>query len=550
MNNKKKKKISIASLCLGYLLGFAFIWLMLINIDSVKDKEANVILSRPKLDPEVIEVNNTKIVYVDRFIESPAPVAGYVDQLDGVVISREKDLIIKDDIVYNNRHTERTDETTRNVIRNERSGVIHNRTNNYRHDNGSHVDVGGRSLLRDKEYELPEERLITYEEALKKDQIGINKKSDDLDFSKLIVSKDENEFELGDIDSSFGKEGEGYGTGKGGQLYAYNFPSKGVGAGVGSGGLGAAGGSGAGLGAGIGEGLLNGETVPTLGGIGDGAKSEYGEPAESAGVGGLLGGAGAGGAAGLTQGYITEKLGLGVGPGVGVGGNRGNRRNYDHLPENGALHIMMHVDGSGSILNTRKKLEIMKDTLFKKALLPYYGNDESLYNKRVTIIDSSGERTLRFFNKATEKNNVLAIVFQDEAQPDYHLPNFNKGPEGHYKEDLNKLKSNLNGRKGIYRGIMFQVGEKNFSRSFKEFVENAWQGEGYLKSDNLKKYHWQDNRSSIEKKEGVVFSDEYHARTEGDPQYYMDLIFDAAKKIGIDLNSYEAGLTDGKKVNK
>ena len=124
----------------------------------------------------------------------------------------------------------------------------------------------------------------------------------------------------------------------------------------------------------------------------------------------------------------------------------------------------------------------------KKALLPYYGNDESLYNKRVTIVDSSGERTLKFFNKATEKDNVLAIVFQDEAQPDYHLPNFNKSPEGHYKEDLNKLKSNLNGRKGIYRGIMFQVGEKNFSRSFKEFVENAWQGQGYLKSDNLKKY--------------------------------------------------------------
>tara|TARA_B000000441_G_C21351039_1_gene127880 strand:- start:210 stop:356 length:147 start_codon:yes stop_codon:yes gene_type:complete len=48
----------------------------------------------------------------------------------------------------------------------------------------------------------------------------------------------------------------------------------------------------------------------------------------------------------------------------------------------------------------------------------------------------------------------------------------------------------------------------------------------------------------------VVFSDEYHTRTEGDPQYYMNLIFDAAKKIGIDLNSYEAGLTDGKKVHK
>mgnify|MGYP001474323001 CR=1 FL=1 len=83
----------------------------------------------------------------------------------------------------------------------------------------------------------------------------------------------------------------------------------------------------------------------------------------------------------------------------------------------------------------------MKDTLLKTALLPYYNNSESLYNRRVTIVGDSGERSLRFFTQAAKKGNVLAIAFQDEAQPDYHLPNFNKTPEGHYKHDLNKLKS-------------------------------------------------------------------------------------------------------------
>ena len=57
----------------------------------------------------------------------------------------------------------------------------------------------------------------------------------------------------------------------------------------------------------------------------------------------------------------------------------------------------------------------MKETLLKDALLPYYNNDEDLYNKRVTIIDNSGERTLRFFTEATKKDNVLAVAFQDEA---------------------------------------------------------------------------------------------------------------------------------------
>ena len=82
----------------------------------------------------------------------------------------------------------------------------------------------------------------------------------------------------------------------------------------------------------------------------------------------------------------------------------------------------------------------MKDSLLKEALLPYYNNDEQLYNRRVTIVDGNGERTLQFFSDAAKKDNVLAIVFQDEAQPDYHMPNFNKSPEDHYLKDLNQLK--------------------------------------------------------------------------------------------------------------
>jgi hypothetical protein len=211
----------------------------------------------------------------------------------------------------------------------------------------------------------------------------------------------------------------------------------------------------------------------------------------------------------------------------------------------------MHVDGSGSILNTRKQLDIMKNTLLKEALLPYYKNDESLYNKRVTIVDGSGERTLRFFNRASKEDNVLAIAFQDEAQPDYHLPNFNKSPSDTYSKDLENLKSSLNKHKGVYRGIMFQVDRgPTFARSFKEFVGNAWKGEGYLKSESLEKYYIDNNKDKLRNKEGVIFSDEYHAKDSGDPKYYLDLIFNAAKKTGIDLSSYGAGLTDGKKANR
>jgi hypothetical protein len=274
------------------------------------------------------------------------------------------------------------------------------------------------------------------------------------------------------------------------------------------------------------------------------------------GVGGLVGGAGAGGAAGLITGMVKPQLGV---PGVSAPGcaecgggeceghGHGHGKHEYDLPPDGALHIMMHVDGSGSILNTRKQLEIMKDTLLKDALLPYYNNDESLYNNRVSIIANSGERTLKFFSKAAERGNVLAIAFQDEAQPCYHLPNFNRKPEGDYLDDLKVLKSKLNSHDGIYRGIMFQVDRgKTFAKSFKEFVGNAFQGKGYLKNENLKQYYWQNNTSRIKQKNGIAFSDEYHAKDSGDPQYYLELIMRASKKVGLDLREKGAGLSDGK----
>tara|TARA_B110000495_G_scaffold138892_1_gene121908 strand:+ start:654 stop:2540 length:1887 start_codon:yes stop_codon:yes gene_type:complete len=466
------------------------------------------------------------------------------------------------------------------------------------------------SLVDDVDHGLLDRRLLEHENRTELDNNRVrdhsirNQKHDE-DLSQLTLARDEDISELGDVtDLEFTAETKGYNTGPGGELYAYSFPSQGVGAGIGSGALGAGAGGSAGLGAGVGEAVLAGKTVPTLGGIGtyssvptvppgtgtdtdgdglstetevaigtdpnkadtdgdgftDGAEAtSYTNPLLASsnpsvpgsettitmgGTGGLVGGAGAGGAAGLVTGMVKDILGIGTGTGTGAGGGG---YNYDHLPKDGALHIMMHVDGSGSILNTRKQLEIMKNTLLKTALLPYYNNDEELYDRRVTIISSSGERTLKFFEEAAKKDNVLAIAFQDEAQPAYHLPNFNKRPEEFYLDDLNNLKASLNGYDGVYRGVMFQVDRgKTFAKSFKEFVGNAFRGEGYLESDNLKRYYKDNNTANIKNKDGVVFSDEYHAKDSGTPQYYLDLILNASSKIGLDLQNHAGGLTDGR----
>ena len=577
MSKTKLKRGALANLIAGYILIFCFALLIIINRNTeatvqtveIADVPENKLFnsSTPSLliEPTVIDrrdrVNYGRQITLER---GPSVV---IDEGNTVAVAGtrshvvfETDLdrhIYQDELrgkgIYN-KEIIHGDLHSVNTVRGNHGGVhsLNDGVNVSRKDAVGDVDLG----LLDRRLADLNSRvdLDTYNKAIRddRDKIGIDKEDSSIDLAGLTLARKGDDIELGDLDelnTDFNQNKKGYGLEKGGELYAYNFPSRGVGAGIGSSAIGAGAGGGAGLGAGIGEGMLNGESVPTLGGVGDGAKSIYGEPAGPAGVGGLVGGAGAGGAAGLTQGYITEKLGLGIekGAGKGAGYGAGGRHNYDHLPRDGALHIMMHVDGSGSILNTRKQLDIMKATLLKDALLPYYNNDESLYNNRVSIIANSGERTLKFFSKAAERENVLAVAFQDEAQPCYHLPNFNRKPEGDYLDDLKVLKSKLNSHDGIYRGIMFQVDRgKTFAKSFKEFVGNAFQGKGYLKNQNLKQYYWQSNFSNIKHKKGVVFSDEYHAKDEGDPQYYLNLLFNASRKVGLDLDIYGGGLKDGK----
>ena len=558
MEDKKFKKISLCNILTAYILAFGFLLLIFgpYKPEEVQELElsfTDLNKTTQERNIEYVENNSTIIVNNHDVI--------YKDRLQGVTFGRGTEENVAHDVVIGD-HISLSPidyETSLHT-----SDVIRHRVYN---NNGIAIRGGRHGLPLDHEGDsrsvVSADDTVRFEDAIlrikdrdSEDSIGlVSDAKGDGGFDISNLSLDDKSNELGDIDFTKGLLGTGP---KGGELYAYNFPSQGVGAGVGASSVGAGAAAGAGLSAGIGEAVLNGETVPTLGGIGASLPSSSPSdpsPPLTDGVGGLLGGAGAGGAAGLMHGYITKKLGMGAGcaeHGANCEGHGGRRaHSFDHLPADGALHIMMHVDGSGSILNTRKQLDIMKNTLLKEALLPYYNNDESLYNNRVSIIANSGERTLKFFSKAAERKNVLAVAFQDEAQPSYHLPNFNKRPEDDYLDDLKVLKSKLNSHDGIYRGIMFQVDRgKTFAKSFKEFVGNAFQGKGYLKNQNLKQYYWQDNFSSIKQKKGVVFSDEYHAKDEGTPQYYLDLLFKASKKVGLDLNTYGAGLTDGKRVRK
>jgi hypothetical protein len=217
--------------------------------------------------------------------------------------------------------------------------------------------------------------------------------------------------------------------------------------------------------------------------------------------------------------------------------------------ETGELNIMIYIDETGSMLSASKVLAQVRDGLLKKELLPYYLNNEKLYNSRVKVygtkdlgtpaIMEDGERSLEFFAFAAKEQHVLAIAFQDEAAPAYHLPTFNKEPQTKYLNDLAQLRQNLNQHIGVYRGVMCQMDRgKTYAKSFNEFVQAAWQGKHYLAnpSHNLKKYYWQDNRNHVQNQTGIVFSDEYHLKSDANPQYYINAIFKAARKVGLHLD--------------
>jgi hypothetical protein len=591
MKNKKLKRWSLINIITGYVMATLFVLLVILNRAPEVAAEEIVVADSDEFSGDLFngaheDEPEKEIVYVDRHpVEVLTDRSVGHDYGVGVVLDDDPDVVvvrgggINDIAVVSNPDHVILHGRDRGVIVGDRDvvggGVGHiggpdivgHRGNRVHNDRGSAINGGHGRLVDDNDIGGVVDIAALDRAILERDNIDIDDEFgvDGDELGNLTLAKDRNgDFDIepeGPIGDGLGKDG--YGLDKG-DLYAYNTPSLGVGAGIGAPAIGAGVGA-AGLGAGIGEAVLNKKTVPALGGIGTSPASPAnglpGTVIPTDGVGGLTSGAGAGGAAGLVTGTVTEKLGLGVGVGEGkgcevhgadCGGHHGHGDyDFDHLPKDGALHIMMHVDGSGSILSTRKQLEIMKDSLLKEALLPYYNNDEQLYNRRVTIVDGNGERTLQFFNAAAKKDNVLAIVFQDEAQPDYHMPNFNKFPEDHYLKDLNQLKSNLNGYSGLYRGIMMQVDRgRTFAKSFKEFVENSWQGSGYLSEHNLKKYYWEENRHHIKNKDGIVFSDIYHVKDEGDPQYYLNLIFEASKRVGLDLNIYGAGLVDGKYNNK
>ena len=382
MHTKRNKRLSIFSLCSGYLLFFSFILLIMLGYPTKDTPSVTLVSAVPPEAPDVILEDNKTLLPLfvaappyNEFIQRRPTSTLYVDESireDSLIVERHGADIVgiepRDRLHYsNNRHNIDPEVRVRHT---DHARIVE-----------SDIDIG----ILDRRLHEDENSLFIkdIDESFSRDvrNIGLDTGgNNDIDATRFELAENSASNEvLGDV-GDFSSNGDGLGIGdlpglgEGSQVYAYNFPSQGVGAGIGNPGVGAAAGF-AGIGAGIGQAVLNGTAVAALGGIGtspllssatiptpqndpdgDGIPSEtesrlgtsptnpdtdgdgstdgdelksYSNPLDPSstptspgiaplpqmgGVAGLSNGAGAGAAAGLINGTVQPKLGLGIGP--------------------------------------------------------------------------------------------------------------------------------------------------------------------------------------------------------------------------------------------
>ena len=193
--------------------------------------------------------------------------------------------------------------------------------------------------------------------------------------------------------------------------------------------------------------------------------------------------------------------------------------------------IYIYFDSSGSMNSTLAPLQTMRNTLLKDALLPLYGNDEDEYDAKVRVIENGTERTFNMLNIEgdTPEGNVIAIVFQDEAETIYHSgqaiwdENSTRTPT--FDTDMSTFRGRLASfPMNYYRGIIFQVnttGHPAFD-NFEELIHAVEDGTGNYGGAN-----------GLSDRNELAYVYEING---GDTaQYYTDLLVLTLQNLGYDL---------------
>ena len=194
-------------------------------------------------------------------------------------------------------------------------------------------------------------------------------------------------------------------------------------------------------------------------------------------------------------------------------------------------NIYIYFDSSGSMDGTLSPLQEMRSTLLKDALIALYDNDENAYNNKVKVISVSDERTFNMLNIQGESpsGNVIAMVFQDEAEYIYHTGytgwDENTTRTGAFDSDITTLRTRLNSfAVNYYRGVIFQVETPGYVAftNFKSLIDYVENGTG----------NYSGNFGLSDR---IEFGYNYGVTPSATPAYYADLIVDALEDLGYEL---------------
>ena len=228
------------------------------------------------------------------------------------------------------------------------------------------------------------------------------------------------------------------------------------------------------------------------------------------------------------------------------------------LDSNTALNLFF--DGSGSMDEVLPTLQYMVSNILKPCLLPYYNNNSTLYNQRVTVTTIGpssvlNERTLAWVGTYPDggANKVVNMTFSNETIPVYVNPGLFEYPDGspinvtadcfndtcwflpnnqptrEYSIDVNYANTRLsNNLRGImYRVILGAHPADQENAIMKEFYNAVFTGQGRY-----------SGASGFSTNPYVMLMDDVLAlsNTPANAQYYANKVIEGMNLIGYNLS--------------
>ena len=123
-----------------------------------------------------------------------------------------------------------------------------------------------------------------------------------------------------------------------------------------------------------------------------------------------------------------------------------------------------------------------------------------------------------------DADNVVSLVFQDEANPIYYANPLDLSVRTtEYDVDIAAFRANLDSFSGgFYRGAVFQVDETGGGTNFQQFVQAVQNGTSAYAGTN-----------GLSDKTEVLYK--YNIQDGGTAGYYLTQVTDALIELGFDL---------------